>query len=149
MRDNIIKLLEETKKKNDEEYKTPVLNIVTSVMDEGCDGCDGRKTRPKGVTVVKYYSVRPKEYYTNERYDEHKGKTYQKYVMTIPPRRFYTETQVYNYARYINKIAGRTLDNDEMNLLLKTISRGRQYELTCLIDRTEEFKNQTMWRDNR
>ena len=149
MRDDIIRLLEETKTSNDLEYKTKILNIVTTEIGQRCDECDGRIMKPKKVAVKKYYSVRPKEYYTNERYDEHKGETYERYVMTIPPRKFYTETEVYNYARYINRIAGRTLENDEMNLLLKTISRGRQYELTCLINRTEEFKNQTIWRENR
>lgn len=145
--DDIESIIRGAQKKYDREYRTPILNIVTSEKCKAGDECDGRNKKREGVTVMKYYTVRPKEYFTNGRYEEHKGKVYQQYVRVIPPRKFYNETQVYNYARYINKIAGRTLESDEMNLLLKTISRGRQYQLTCLIDRTEEFKGQTMWRD--
>ena len=145
--DDIQRIIERTQAEYNREYLTPILNIVASEIDETSDRCDGRNRKPKKVTVMKYYTVRPKEYFTNERYKEHKGKTYQRYVRTLQPRKFYTATEVYDYAKYINKIAGRTLENDEMNLLLKTISRGRQYQLTCLIDRTEEFKGQTMWRD--
>lgn len=142
MKDDIIRLLEETRRENDREYKTPVLNIVTTEIDERGDGCDGRDR----VTVMKYYNVRAKEDFLNGRYEEHKGVTLKKHIITLQPRKFYTETEVYDYARYINKIAGRTLESDEMNLLLKTISRGRQYNLTCLIDITDEVKNETVWR---
>lgn len=146
MLDDIIKLLEVTKRENDKEYKIPILNIVTSEIDESVKlkgDEDGRRDR---VTVMKYYHVRPKEYFEDGRHEEHKGKTYKKHIEKIPPRKFYSETQVYNYASYLNKIAGRTITSDEMNLLLKTISRGEPYELTCLIDITDEIKGQTVWR---
>ena len=146
MLDDIIKLLEVTKRENDNEYKIPILNIVTSEIDEGVKlkgDEDGRRDR---VTVMKYYHVRPKEYFEDGRHEEHNGKTYKKHIEKIPPRKFYSKTQVYNYASYLNKIAGRTITSDEMNLLLKTISRGEPYKLTCLIDITDEVKGQTVWR---
>ena len=147
--DNIERIMREAQASYDEEYRTKGLHIVTTEMDKTDDKCDGRNKGTKGVTVMKYYTVRPKEDFMNERYEEYNGEVYEKYVETIQPPKFYSETEVYNYARYINKIAGRTLEIDEMNLLLKTISRGRQYKLTCLVDRTKEFKGETIWRDKR
>lgn len=146
MLDDIIKLLEVTKRKNDEEYKIPRLNIVTSEIDEGVKLKGDEYGRQDKVTVMKYYTVRPKEYFEDGRHEEHNGKTYKKHIIDIPPRKFYTATQVYDYASYINKVAGRILESDEMNLLLKTISRGRHYKLTGLIDITDQVKEQTVWR---
>ena len=148
-------IMQEYKAQYDKEYGEKGLNIVTVEKDgvggindkqyekggEG-DDCDGRDR----VTVMKYYTVKPKDYYMRRHYGEHKGKTYKQYVITIPPRKFYNEAQVRTYMKYINKTAGRTLEDDEMMLLLKTISRGRQYQLTCLVDITEELKDQTVWK---
>lgn len=78
-------------------------------------------------------------------YDEHNRKTYESYNITIRPRKFYSETQVENFMKYIRRIAGRTVEDDEMMLLLRTITKGRQYKLTCLIDRTEELAGVTKW----
>lgn len=134
-------VLKRYQKEYDEEYKVKRLNIVTTEMDGRDDGCGGQKKK----TVMKYYTVRDKEYYTKRGYDECDGTVLQKDEIEIPPRKFYTESEVRNYARYINKIAGRTLEDDEMNLLLKTISRGRQYRLTIVKDITKELKGQTIW----
>ena len=138
-------ILESYAKQYKEDYDTKVLNIVTSVMDEPRDKCDG-PNRVTGVkTVMRYYTMKPKGYYIDRQYEEHNKATYQKSVITLPPRRFYKEADVYDYMKYVKKVAGRTVTDDEMNLLLKTISRGRQYQLTCMIDRTEELKDVTKW----
>lgn len=132
--------MSEAEARYDDEYKSARLNIVTGEKDLN------ETTR---VTVMKHYSVRPKEYYSERGYDEHCGATYQTYVKTLPPRKFYNVAQIETYVQYINRIAGRTLEVDEMNLLLKTLARGRQYELVCVLDRTEELKGETMWGDKR
>ena len=147
MSDSINEIIRETQKEYDLEYRTPRLNIVTSEMDETGDKCDDCNGSNKKVTVMKYYTVRPKEYFTERQYESYNGRTVKTHIITIPPRKFYNETQVYSYANYINKIAGRTLESDEMNLLLKTISRGGQYKLTCVIDITDQLKDQTIWKD--
>lgn len=141
----IANTIEEFVKSYEKEYQTPILNVVTDVMDETSDKCDGRKRMTNVKTVMKYYSVKPKEFYSERQYEEHNSKTYQKYVMTIKPRKFYSKAQVMAYVSYLNRTAGRTIEDDEMNLLLRTITRGRQYDLVCVIDRTEELKEVTKW----
>lgn len=133
----------------DREYRTKGLQIVTSGVNKTSGGDGGQDESPQRMTVMKYYTVKPKEYFTNRHYDEHHGQTYRIYTKTIQPRKLYTATEVYDYARYINKVAGRTLETDEMNLLLKTIARGRHYELVCVVDITEELDGQTVWVDRK
>lgn len=147
--DNIDKIIKETQKGYDREYKTKRLNIVTTVMDATSESCDKQDKEQNKMTVMKYYTVKPKEYFTRRQYERCDGRVLKTYTRMIPPRRFYTETEVYEYARYINRVAGRTLETDEMNLLLKTIARGRQYELVCVEDITEQVKEHTVWRDIR
>ena len=121
----------------DKEYKVKLPQVVTTEIDLTNDGCDGAMMRRVRLT--------DKETMVRDGYDEHNWKTYERYNMTIQPRKFYSETQVENFIRYIRRIAGRKIENDEMMLLLRTITRGRQYELTCLIDRTEELAGVTKW----
>ena len=121
----------------DKEYKIKLLQVVTTEMDLTGDGCGGVMMRRVRLT--------DKETMMRDGYDEHDRKTYEKYNMTILPRKFYSETQAMNFVKYIRRIAGRTVENAEMMLLLRTITRGRQYELTCLIDRTEELAGVTKW----
>ena len=149
--DNIAKLIEDTQREYDREYKEKRLNIVTNKMTireyKDGDRCKGQDQDTEKVTVVKYYTVKPKEYFANRHYDEHYGTTYQRYTYTVKPRNFYTEQQLMTFLAYIDRLAGRTLEDDEKTLMLRHITSGRRYELTCLIDRTKEFKDQTMWQD--
>lgn len=127
----------------DKEYLAKRLNIVTTEMGKGGDSCDGAKR----VTVVKYHTVKPKEYFTDRHYESCNGATYQRYIKDIPPRKFYTETELRNYMAVLNKWAGRTIEDDEMRLLLRYITRGRHYQLVCLVDVTEQLKDELVWRD--
>lgn len=131
--------LDEIQQEYDREYLTKRLNIVTT-KDDDCGGRDR-------VTTMKYYTVRPKEYFTERHYQEHTGKTYEKYIKTIQPRKFYSETELRNYMALLNRWAGRTLEDDEMRLLLRNITKGRQYDLVCIIDRTEELNKEMVWQD--
>lgn len=99
------------------EYKVKLPQVVTTEIDEG------------GGTIMRRVRVTDKETMCYDGYDEHDRETYETYNMTIQPRKFYSMTDVVTF----------------MTLLLKTVANGRQYELTCLIDRTEELKNVTKW----
>ena len=158
--DDFIKDIDGIQQEYDSEYRTKRLNIVTTVMDVAgdiCDGrsrvttkdddCDGQSPKPKQVTVVKYYTVKPKEYFTDRHYAEHHGTTYQKYIKDIPPRKFYSESELRAYIGLLNKWAGRTLEDDELTLLLRHITNGRHYQLVCLVDVTEDLKRETVWKD--
>lgn len=157
---DFIKDIGELQQEYDREYLTKRLNVVTTAKDvvgDACDGqsrvttkgddCDGQDPKPKPVTVVKYYTVRPKEYFTDRHYAEHKGTTYQKYVKDIPPRKFYSESELRAYIKLLNKWAGRTLERDELTLLLRHITNGRHYQLVCLVDVTKQLKRETVWED--
>lgn len=126
-------ILESYREEYDREYKVKLPQVVTTEIDEG------------GDTIMRRVRLTDKETMMRDGYEEHDRKTYEKYDMTIPPRKFYSETQVENFMRYIRRIAGRKVEGDEMMLLLRTITRGRQYKLTCLIDRTEELAGVTKW----
>lgn len=117
----------------DKEYKVKLPQVVTSEMSEG------------GDTIMRRVRMTDKERMMRDGYDEHDRKTVTTEIMTIPPRKFYSETQAMTFVRYIRRIAGRTVEDDEMMLLLRTITSGRQYKLTCVIDRTEELAGVTKW----
>ena len=121
----------------DKEYKVKLPQLVTTEIDLTDDGCDGR--------IMRRVRMTDKETMINDGYEEHNGKTYESYDEVIRPRKFYSETEVWAFVRYIRRIAGRTVEDDEMMLLLRTITSGRQYKLTCVIDRTEELKEVTKW----
>lgn len=117
----------------DKEYKVKLPQVVTSEIDKG------------GDTIMRRVRMTDKETMVRDGYDEHDRKTVTTEIMVIHPRRFYKETEAWAFVRYIRRIAGRTVEDDEMMLLLRTITSGRQYRLTCVIDRTEELKNMTKW----
>ena len=117
----------------DKEYKVKLPQVVTSEIDKG------------GDAIMRRVRMTDKETMMRDGYDEHNRRTYEGYNMTIQPRKFYSETEVRNFMRYIRRVAGRKIEGDEMMLLLRTITKGRQYELTCLIDRTEELAGVTKW----
>lgn len=117
----------------DKEYKVKLPQVVTSEIDKG------------GDTIMRRVRMTDKETMMRDGYDEHDRKTVTTEIMVIHPRRFYKETEAWAFVRYIRRIAGRTVEDDEMMLLLRTITSGRQYRLTCVIDRTEELKNMTKW----
>lgn len=121
----------------DEEYKVKLPQVVTTEIDLTCDECGG--------AIMRRVRLTDKETMMRDGYDEHNRKTYERYNMTIQPRKFYSETQAENFIRYIRRVAGRTVEDDEMMLLLRTITKGRQYKLTCLIDRTKELAGVTKW----
>lgn len=117
----------------EKEYKTKGPQVVTSEIDEG------------GDTIYRRLRMTDKERMICDGYNEHNRKTYESYVETIRPKRFYSETEVMTFVKYIRRIAGRTVTDDEMMLLLRTITKGRQYRLTCLVDRTKELEGVTKW----
>lgn len=118
----------------DKEYKVKGPQVVTAEIDEG------------GDAIYRRCRMTDKERMLRDGYNEHNRKTYEKYVETIRPRRFYSETEVMTFVKYIRRIAGRTVTDDEMMLLLKTVSRGRQYQLTCLVDRSSELEGWNKWK---
>lgn len=128
-----LEILESYQVGYDKEYRTKLPQVVTSEIDEG------------GDTIMRRVRMTDKETMMRDGYNEHDRKTYESYVETIRPRKFYSETQVWTFVRYIRRIAGRTVEDDEMMLLLRTITSGRQYQLTCVIDRTEELAGVTKW----
>ena len=130
-------IIESYREEYDREYKVKLPQVVTTEVGLTDDGCDGAMIRRVRLT--------DKETMMRDGYDEHNLKTYESYDMAIQPRKFYSETQVENFMRYIRRIAGRKIEGDEMMLLLRTSTRGRQYKLTCLIDRTEELAGVTKW----
>lgn len=130
---NIQDIIASYDKRYKKEYKTKGLQVVTSEIGKG------------GDTVYRRVRVTDKERMISDGYNEHNRKTYESYIEVIRPRKFYSETEAWEFVRHINKIAGRTLEDDEMMLLLKTITKGRQYELVCVIDRTRELAGVTKW----
>lgn len=128
-----IEIIEGYKREYDKEYKVKLPQVVTTEMDEG------------GDTIMRRVRMTDKETMMRDGYDEHNRKTYESCVEAIRPRRFYSETEVMTFVDYIRRIAGRTVEDDEMMLLLRTITKGRQYRLTCVIDRTEELAGVTKW----
>lgn len=119
--------------KYDKEYHTKEPQVVTAKIGEG------------GDAIYRRVRMTDKERMIRDGYNEHNRKTYESYVETIRPRRFYSETQVMTFVKYIRRIAGRTVTDDEMNILLQTVSRGRQYQLTCLVDRSSELEGWNKW----
>ena len=117
----------------DKEYRTKLPQVVTSEVEEG------------GDTIMRRVRVTDKETMICDGYDEHDRKTMTTEINVIHPRKFYSETQAMTFVNYIRRIAGRTVEDDEMMLLLRTITKGRQYKLTCVIDRTEELAGVTKW----
>ena len=134
---NISEIMEGYTKSYNEEYKVVRPQLVTTEMDLTGDGCDG--------AIMRRLRMTDKERMISDGYDEYKGRTYERYIEVIRPRRFYSETEAMTFVEHIRRIAGRTVEDDEMMLLLRTITSGRQYELTCLIDRTEELVGVTKW----
>ena len=132
-----IEVLKNYQKSYDEEYKVKLPQVVTSEIDLTNDGCDG--------TMIRRVRLTDKETMMRDGYNEHDLETYESYNITIQPRKFYSETQVENFMKYVRRVAGRKIKDDEIMLLLRTITKGRQYELTCLIDRTKELTGVTKW----
>ena len=117
----------------DREYRTKEPQVVTAEIGEG------------GDAIYRRCRMTDKERMMRDGYNEHDRKTYESYVETIRPKRFYSETEVMTFVKHIRRIAGRTVTDDEMNILLQTISRGRQYQLTCLVDRSSELEGWNKW----
>lgn len=128
-----IEIIEGYKREYDKEYKVKLPQVVTSEMDEG------------GDAIMRRVRMTDKETMLRDGYDEHNRKTVTTEIMVIQPRRFYKETDAWAFVKYIRRIAGRTVEDDEIMLLLRTITKGRQYRLTCVIDRTEELAGVTKW----
>lgn len=136
-------VMSEAYEKYDEEVRTPGLNIVTQVRGIKSDDCDVADR----VTVMKYYTVKSREEYEMGNYERHYGSVYTRTTYVVKPRKFYNEAQVWAFLKHIDRVAGRELEDAEKKLLLRYITKGRQYELVCLIDRTKEFENETMYND--
>lgn len=132
-----IEIIKGYQREYDKEYKVKLPQVVTTEIDLTDDGCDGAMMRRVRLT--------DKETMMRDGYDEHNRRTVTTEIKVIPPRKFYSETQAWAFVKYIRRIAGRTVEDDEMMLLLRTITMGRQYRLTCMIDRTEELAGVTKW----
>lgn len=150
---DFIKELNGIQQEYDREYLTKKLNIVTVTDEQIGDTCK----RPNGVTLVndqtkavmKYYTVKPKEYFTDRHYQPSKQVTYARHIKDIPPRRFYTITQIESYIRYLNRVANRTIEDAEMALLLRAITNGRHYQLVCLLPIQDTTDEHLIWDDIR
>lgn len=145
--EDFIKELNGIQQEYDREYLTKQLNIVTVAMNENGDDCE----RPDRVTsvkdVMKYYTVKPKEYFADRHYEEHDRVTYSRHIKDIPPRKFYTVTQIEYYIKYLNRVAHRTIEDAEMALLLRAITNGRHYELVCLLPIKDTKAEHLEWDD--
>ena len=86
----------------DKEYKVKGPQVVTAEIDEG------------GDAIYRRCRMTDKERMLRDGYNEHDRKTYESCVETIRPRRFYSETQVMTFVKYIRRIAGRTVTDDEI-----------------------------------
>lgn len=128
-----IEILESYRTEYNKEYRVKLPQVVTTEIDEG------------GDTIMRRVRMTDKETMMRDGYDEHNRKTVTTEIKVIRSRKFYSETEAMTFVNYIRRIAGRTVEDDEMMLLLKTITSGRQYQLTCVIDRTEELKSVTKW----
>lgn len=148
---DFIKEISGIQQEYDREYLTKRLNIVTVVNDQISDTCDGsnRVTPVNDQTkaVMKYYTVKPKEYFTDRHYQASDQVTYARHIKDIPPRQFYTVTQIEYYMRYLNRIANRTIEDAEMALLLRAITNGRHYKLVCLLPIQDTTDEHLVWDD--
>jgi hypothetical protein len=97
----------------DKEYKVKLPQVVTTEIDLTGDGCDG--------TMMRRVRLTDKETMMRDGYDEHERKTYESYNTTIQPRKFYSETQVENFMKYIK------LSLDEEAHKLAMLSDGEMF----------------------
>ena len=117
----------------------PLLHIVTKRDDI----CDGRSV----ATVMKYYTVKPLKGMMCKDYEIYEGRILKRIPYTIEPRKFYTITEIKYFVEDLKSKAGRDLTDDEIAVMLRTISKGEPYVMTFLVDVTEELKEQLKWRD--
>lgn len=116
-----------------------LLHIITTKHDI----CDGRGS----ATIMKYYKVKPVTEMMSKDYEIHDSRVLKKIPYTITPRKFYTVTEVKRFVEDLKSKAGRTLEDDEIAIMLRTITKGEPYVMTFLADITEELKEQLKWRD--
>lgn len=107
------------------------------------DTCDLGET----MTLVKYTTMKPEAYFTERHYERHAGQLHSTAIKTIRPRKFYELREIENFVEHLRKIAGRTLEDAEIKLLLRHITRGEHYDLVCAIDQTEAFENEIVFED--
>ena len=151
--EDFIKNIKSIQQEYDNEYLPKKLNIVTVANEQIGDTCE----RPNQMTpmndqtksVMKYYTVKPKEYFADRHYQAHNDTIYARHIKDIPPRRFYTVTQIESYIRYLNKVANRTIEDAEMTLLLRAITNGRHYKLVCLLPVQDTKSEHLIWDDIR
>lgn len=116
-----------------------MLHIITTKHDI----CDGRGS----ATIMKYYKVKPVTEMMSKDYEIHDSRVLKKTHYTVQPRKFYTVTEVRRFVDDLKSKAGRTLEDDEIAVMLRTITKGEPYTMTFLVDITEELKEQLKWRD--
>lgn len=149
--EDFIKEINGIQQEYDREYLTKRLNIVTVTDEQTGDTCK-RSNRVTPVndqtkSVMKYYTVKPKEYFTDRHYQPSEQMTYARCIKDIPPRRFYTTAQIESYIRYLNRVANRTIEDAEMTLLLRAITNGRHYQLVCLLPIRDTRSEHLIWDD--
>lgn len=145
--DDFIKGLNEISDREVRERQEKRLNVVTTTMDIMDDTCDGHNQVTTTMDIMKYYTVRPVEYFRDRQYEEHNRMTFKKTVKDIPPRKFYRMTQLEAFIEHLHKMANRTIEDAEITLLLRHITNGRHYELVCLVPIGNTSKECHKWED--
>lgn len=86
------------------------------------------------------HGVSSEKYLTGRGYGEHYERTIRTFTETLKPRTFGSEREIRAYMKHTERLAGRTLEDAEWGILLRTITNGRQYELVCVEDLTRELE---------
>ena len=128
-------MLEELERMTSEKVLSVVTKPMTTTDNASGDGC------------IKYYKVTTEEHFMERGFKRHTGRTFQTYVADIPPRKFYEETTLRAFMSVTERRAGRTIEDAEWALLLRAITNGRHYKLTCVYDVTEDLEGVTVYDD--
>lgn len=112
---------------------------VTYDKSKTNDLCDGR--------VMKFYKYTSPEHFRNGGYEEHNIATYQKVIIDIPPRKFYSVEEIKVFLDITERRAGRRLEMAEKELMLSYITNKQHYELVGLVQITKGQHEMTLFND--
>lgn len=102
-------------------------------------------TIPEHPEIITHRLTRASTYDSCDKWAPHEGKAYSKATYTLKATPIRTREQATRVITRVKHLANRPVDEYEMLRILKTLGSGRQYELICLIDRSEELKNTPMF----
>ena len=128
-------ILKELERMTSEKVLSVVTKPMTTTDDASGDGC------------IKYYKVTTEKHFMERGFKRHTGRTFQTYVADIPPRKFYKETTLRAFMSVTERRAGRTIEDAEWALLLRAITNGRHYKLTCVYEVTDIPDTVTVYDD--